>query len=100
METACRQILIVDSQTAVLDALGAVLQAAGAQVFIAKNARCARSLLRHGLDPQLVVVNGAGWDRVGELRRLAADPALADVPVLVVTGTHSASADALGPPPP
>lgn len=86
MEDGCLQILIVDSETTLLDALGRVLHAAPVQVVVAKSARCARSLLRRGLDPDVVLVNGAGWDRVGELERLARDPALAAVPFLVMTG--------------
>jgi hypothetical protein len=45
-------------------------------------------MLSQGLDPDLVLVNGACWDRVGELAWLACDPALPAIPVLVVTGTN------------
>jgi DNA-binding NtrC family response regulator len=91
MGDGCRQILIVDSETTLLDALGSVLHAAPVQVVVAKSARCARSLLSRGLEPDVVLVNGAGWDRVGELERLARDPVLAAIPVLVITGKSAGS---------
>jgi CheY-like chemotaxis protein len=88
---------VVDDDEDILEAYGLLLESAGYAVATATNGQIALDVLHRGerpavilLDLMMPVMNG--WVFCEEL---AADPALADIPVLVFSGDHRALAHAL-----
>lgn len=80
------RILLVDDVPANLGALGEFLVAAGAKIFIAQSGAAALARLG-GVQPDLILldVNMPGLGGLDVCRRLKAEPATADVPVLFIT---------------
>jgi CheY-like chemotaxis protein len=85
-------ILCVDDDPIIRNGLARMLQRAGAEVVTASNGHEALELLRRtGARPDLIftdlempVLDGEAF-----LRELRGDPALARIPVVVVSGTHT-----------
>ena len=86
METR-RTILVVDDDTAVRELLELQLAAAGYHVVLAEDALAARRLL-HEASPELMIIDAHLPDVSGVefVSTLVADPTLAWVPVIFVTG--------------
>jgi CheY-like chemotaxis protein len=90
-------VLLVEDDAATRDALRDILAEQHIRVWTAEDGHAALDLLRSGrATPSVIVLDlmlprMSGW----ELReRLRADPALADIPVVVMTGDHHARIDA------
>lgn len=93
-------ILVVDDDPDILDAMVFVLEQAGYRVATAADGAEALARLRGGAAPCLVLLDLMmpvldGWQLLGELAR---EPALAAIPVVVLTGAGAAarSATSLG----
>lgn len=87
-------VLIVDDEPDLVEALSMLLESAGYEVLTARDGREALALLRAGAKPGLVLLDLMmpvldGWTFC-EIR--AADPALAAVPVVVITGAGTEAA--------
>ena len=83
------RILVVDDERSVRMMLETALRAQGYRVQSAANGREALQILRKGLRPSAIILDLMmpvmdGWDFRGEQLR---DPALKDIPVVVVTAT-------------
>jgi CheY-like chemotaxis protein len=89
------EILVVDDDPAVRDALCDVLMDEGYRVARAGNGLEALRLLADGLRPALVVLDLTMpvMDGYEFLERRAADPALARLPVIVVSASRDAHRD-------
>lgn len=85
-------VLLVDDDPETRDALRQLLERSGLRVFDAEHGRAALDLLRQGrLRPHAIVLDlelpvMTGWELRGELLR---DPALARIPVIVVSGSQA-----------
>lgn len=84
------EILVVDDDPDIREALGGVLEMAGYQVVSFGDARAALDWLDHGGLPDLVLLDLMmpgmnGWQFRAELD---ARPRLADLPVVVLTGAR------------
>jgi CheY-like chemotaxis protein len=93
--TNARPILIVEDDRATRQVMMTVLRERGYPVACAGNGREALELLRTGPRPALILLDLLmpvmdGWQFLREQRR---DPALADVPVIVVSADRSAARD-------
>jgi CheY-like chemotaxis protein len=82
-------VLLVEDDAAIASSLGEALEEEGLKVAIAANGREALEILRGGLRPLAIVLDLMmpvmdGWDFRGEQLR---DPALKDIPVVVITAT-------------
>ena len=82
-----QRILVVDDSASVREALVTLFGAEGYDARGARNGREALRLLRGGFRPSLVVLDMMmpqmdGWDFRRAQRR---DPALADIPVIILT---------------
>jgi CheY-like chemotaxis protein len=81
------RILIVEDDVPTVEALSCILESKGFEVATASNGRQALEVLRNRaislvlLDLRLPVMNGQEF-----LNRKKKDPAIADVPVIVITG--------------
>lgn len=80
------RVLVVDDVPANLGALGEVLIAAGAQIFIAQSGEAALDRLA-AVRPDLIMLDVTlpGLDGIEVCRRLSAEPTWAEVPVLFIT---------------
>lgn len=101
MATAGVRIMIVDDDFDIRDALSQVLEDEGYGVLAAANGREALAMLRNGQRPAIILLDLMmpvmnGWQfRVEQL----GDPALADIPVVVISadGNISAKSEAIKP---
>lgn len=80
-------VLVVDDDIDIRETLREVIEAEGFGAVTAEDGHAALSLLRAGLRPSLVVLDLMmpslnGWDVLHAIRR---DPALADLPVAVIS---------------
>lgn len=90
MPPAAPAVLVVDDDRAVLEVLGELLSASGYNVLAARNGREGLDQLRKTkeqvglilLDLTMPVLDGVGF----RLEQIA-DPALAEIPVIVLTAT-------------
>jgi len=84
-----QSVLLVEDDAAIASSLAEALEEEGVKVATAANGREALQMLRGGLRPSAIVLDLMmpvmdGWDfRDAQLR----DPALKDIPVVVVTAT-------------
>jgi CheY-like chemotaxis protein len=82
-------VLLVEDDAAIAGSLAEALEEEGLHVATAANGREALQILRNGLRPSAIVLDLMmpvmdGWDFRGEQLR---DPALKDIPVVVITAT-------------
>ena len=82
-------VLLVEDDRAIVNSLADALRGEGFLVAIAENGREALELLRGGLRPFAIILDLMmpvmdGWDFRNEQLR---DPALRDIPVVVITAT-------------
>jgi CheY-like chemotaxis protein len=80
-------VLIVDDDAAIRDALTSMLEEEGHRAVSAENGAVAMERLREGLRPCAILLDLMmpvmdGWDFRAMQRR---DPALADIPIIVIT---------------
>jgi two-component system chemotaxis response regulator CheY len=83
-------ILIIEDDAAIRDTLAEILEYEGFGVVATASGEEALQRLQEGLEPGLILLDLMmpginGWGVAGQLRRL---PALASVPVVVVSGVH------------
>jgi CheY-like chemotaxis protein len=85
--TPPRRILLVEDNRDLREALGAVLEHAGYDVAFAPNGKAALDLLRQGVVPAVILLDLAMPVMSGRAFHLqqAADPALAAIPVIVLS---------------
>lgn len=93
-------VLVVDDDAAVREALSDVLIEEGYRVLCAADGREALDLIESGEAPCLVLLDLTmprlnGWE---VLEQLAADPVLAAIPVVVLTGASASQLAALSAP--
>lgn len=87
-----RSVLVVEDDRDIRETMGLVLESEGYKVFTAAHGREALRLLRGGLRPHVILLDLMmpvmnGW----ELReQMLGDPALADIPTIVITGDSRA----------
>jgi len=86
----CHRVLLVDDIEDTRDALGAILAHAGFEMTTAWSGEHALRQLRDGLRPCVVLLDLRmpgldGWD-VWDQMRADADPAVANAPVIVMSG--------------
>jgi CheY-like chemotaxis protein len=86
---AAETILVVEDNAITREGLAAILANVGYAVTAAENGQRALELLREGLAPDLVLLDMLmpvldGWHFIHQLHQ---SPGLAEVPVVVVTGT-------------
>lgn len=91
-------ILVVDDDTAIRETLRAILEDEGYQVSVARNGQEALDQLEVGPPPGLCIVDLVmpvlnGWELCAELARR---PALARVPVLLVSANAELDRSAVG----
>jgi CheY-like chemotaxis protein len=81
-----KTILIVDDEFSIVETLGEILSWAGYAVATASNGKAGLELA-HGAHPALILVDYMMpvMDGLQMLARVRADPALADVPVVMMT---------------
>ncbi len=89
------KILVVEDNAIVREGTGVVLRQAGYAADLASDGTAALALLRQDVRPDLILLDMMlpgrdGWAVLEELRR---DPALAGVPVLILTGLGIASTE-------
>jgi CheY-like chemotaxis protein len=89
-----RPVLVVEDDPVLREALVATLEQDGYPVVTAAHGRAALDLLRGGVEPCLIVLDlmmsvMSGWDF---RRAQLSEPALARIPVLVVSAHHEAKA--------
>ena len=87
--TRSAPVLLVEDDAAIAGSLGEALREEGLEVATAQNGREALQVLRGGLRPSVILLDLMmpvmdGWDFRHEQLR---DPALRDIPVVVVTAT-------------
>jgi CheY-like chemotaxis protein len=87
--TRSAPVLLVEDDAAIAGSLGEALREEGLEVATALNGREALQVLRGGLRPSVILLDLMmpvmdGWDFRHEQLR---DPALRDIPVVVVTAT-------------
>jgi two-component system, chemotaxis family, chemotaxis protein CheY len=93
-ETAVRQrILVVEDDRDLSEALGLALEHAGYEVAFAPNGKAALDLLRDGVAPAVILLDLAmpvmsGW---AFRRHQVVDPALAAIPVIVLSADPRAA---------
>jgi CheY-like chemotaxis protein len=95
--TAGTTILVVDDDEDNREAIAATLQIRGFQVVLAVNGAQALGLLRGGLAPDLIILDLMmpvmdGW---AFLRERRAEPAIAAIPVLVLSAVTERSGERL-----
>ncbi len=81
-------VLLVEDDWNVREALAAVLEDSGHEVRVASDGAEGLQLLRAGLHPCVILLDlmMPGMDGYAFRREQRADPALADIPVIVVSG--------------
>jgi CheY-like chemotaxis protein len=84
-----RSILLIEDDEATREVVALLLSSEGCQVTTAANGRLALEQLRNGFRPQLIILDLMmpvmdGWEFRAQQRR---DPALADIPVLVLSAS-------------
>ncbi len=89
-------LLLVDDDPDIRDSLGALLECEGFSVAEAENGADALAKLRAGLRPCVIVLDlmMPVMDGLEFRRRQTADPALADIPVIVNSGVGDLIAQA------
>ena len=92
------RILLVEDDRDTLAALFTILTQAGYSILTAENGAQAADLLSHGIHPRLIVLDlmlpkVSGWEMLKHLRQ---DPALRDIPVIVVTALSAQEARTFG----
>jgi two-component system chemotaxis response regulator CheY len=90
--TAMPQILIVDDDAATRDALGAFLEVHGYSPVLAADGAEGLRKLRAGLRPRMILLDLMMPEKNGFQFRVeqVADPALADIPVVIYSGNTEA----------
>jgi CheY-like chemotaxis protein len=85
-------LLIVDDDPDILETMGMVLEACGYRVISARDGQSALDLLRGGEQPALIILDlmMPGMDGWTFLSEQQGDPALAAIPVVVVSGDTDA----------
>lgn len=85
-------VLVVDDDLDFLDTVALVLSAEGYRVETATNGSAALERLRTGAAPDLILMDlmMPGMDGWTLRQHLATDPALAQIPVAVLSGDHAA----------
>lgn len=85
--------LVIDDEEVVRDLFGMMLERNGYEVVLAENGFVALALLRKSLPVDLVLVdwNMPEMNGVAFLKAVRADPALAKIPMLLVTGEGNPS---------
>ena len=83
-------ILIVEDDPAIRETLAEILEYEGHAVVTAKDGCDALERLNGGLQPGLILLDlmmpgVSGWGLAGQLRQ---NPALAEVPIVVISGVH------------
>lgn len=83
-------ILIIEDDAAIRDTLAEILEYEGFRVVAIASGEAALQQLQAGLRPGLILLDLTmpevnGWGIAGQLRRI---PALAGVPVVVISGVH------------
>lgn len=91
-------VLVVDDDPLIQTSLIIALESQGFTVQIARDGREALNVLRSGPPPRLIVLDlmMPGMDGFQFLQERQADPALADIPVVVLSGLDPASSGKVG----
>jgi CheY-like chemotaxis protein len=83
-----KELLIIDDDPDYVDGIRAILQGAGYRVDVARNPKDGWEALK-GKDYDLLLLDimmGRGAEGVMVARKIRKDPALAEMPVLIITG--------------
>jgi CheY-like chemotaxis protein len=80
-------VLVVNEDRDALATLGAILEEHGVRVRLAASRADAWRAVRSGFQPDVVLLDLAGWDERGErfVGRLRADPRLADAALVAIS---------------
>ncbi|MBZ5715064.1 response regulator [Nannocystis pusilla] len=86
-------VLVVEDDKDIRETMGLVLEGEGYEVVTAPNGKEALQLLQTGLRPCIVLLDlmmpvMSGWELREQMLR---DPAMADIPTIVITGDTRAS---------
>jgi CheY-like chemotaxis protein len=93
-----KKILVVEDEVVTRGAIRMLLEWEGYRVDCAADGEEALELLRVGEKPSLILLDAhmPGCDGWGFREEQRADPDLADIPVVVISGEDAASLDAAG----
>ncbi len=93
-----KRILVVEDDALTRGAIKLLLEWEGYRVHCAAEGEEALGLLRQGLRPALILLDARmpGCDGWGFREEQRADPDLADIPVLVISGEDPSALDAAG----
>lgn len=99
MSASAKRVMVVEDDEGIRDALCDLLAAEGFEVVPAVNGADALQRLRNGPRPDVILLDLMmpvmdGWAFRAEQRR---DPAIADVPVVVITASRNADVASLEP---
>ena len=86
----CERVLVVNDDRDLVELIAEALREEGADVEVAVGAREAEDVLASGFLPDVVLVDlvlGDGVPGAEFIRRIRADPSLADVPVVAMSGS-------------
>lgn len=86
-------VLVVEDDKDIRETMGLVLEGEGYEVVMAPNGKEALQLLQTGLRPCIILLDlmmpvMSGWEMREQMLR---DPAMADIPTIVITGDTRAS---------
>lgn len=92
---SARLVMIVDDDEDILETYAALLESAGYDTLVAQNGKVALEHLHSGSRPSIILLDLMmpvmnGWELRAEL---LADPALANIPVLIFSGDYRALVD-------